>query len=89
MSIIGRIVVGCVIVFMVILMMIFIFGINILLVIGIFVIGFGLLDDDGFISLVGLVFCLMGVILSGLILIFGYEVVKGGIKLIKNFFILN
>lgn len=88
MSVLGRIVIGCAIVLMFFLMMIFIFGINILLVIGIFVIGFGLLDDDGFISLGGLVFCLIGVILSGLILVFGYEVVKSVIELIKNFIIL-
>ncbi|MDE5077041.1 MAG: exopolysaccharide biosynthesis protein [Trichodesmium sp. St16_bin4-tuft] len=84
-SIIGRIVVGCAIALMGISMMIPIPGTNTLPAIGIFVTGFGLLDDDGFISLLGLVLCLMGAILSGLILIFGYEVVKGGIKLIKNF----
>ena len=88
-SIIGRIVVGCAIALMAISMMIPIPGTNTLPAIGIFVTGFGLLDDDGFISLVGLVLCLMGAILSGLILIFGYEVVKGGIKLIKNFLTSN
>ena len=58
---------------------------NTLPAIGIFVTGFGLLDDDGIISLGGLVLCLMGATLSVTILIFGYEAVKGGIELIKNF----
>ena len=60
-------------------------GTNTLPAIGIFVTGFGLLDDDGFISLSGLVLCLIGATLSGLILVFGYEVVKSVIELIKNF----
>ena len=84
-SIIGRIVVGCAIALMAISMMIPIPGTNTLPAIGIFVTGFGLLDDDGFISLGGLVLCLIGATLSGLILVFGYEVVKSVIELIKNF----
>ncbi|MCL2923958.1 MAG: exopolysaccharide biosynthesis protein [Trichodesmium sp. MAG_R04] len=84
-SLIGRIVIGCAIALMAISMMIPIPGTNTLPAIGIFVTGFGLLDDDGIISLGGLVLCLMGAALSGTILIFGYEVVKGGIELIKNF----
>ena len=70
---------------MAISMMIPIPGTNTLPAIGIFVTGFGLLDDDGFISLGGLVLCLIGATLSGLILVFGYEVVKSVIELIKNF----
>ncbi len=83
-SFIGRIVIGCAISLMAISMMIPIPGTNTLPAIGIFVTGFGLLDDDGAISLGGLVLCVMGATLSGLIVIFGYEVVKGGIELIKN-----
>ena len=84
-SLIGRIVIGCAIALMAISMMIPIPLTNTLPAIGIFVTGFGLLDDDGIISLGGLALCLMGATLSGTILIFGYEAVKGGIELIKNF----
>ncbi|NEQ39917.1 MAG: exopolysaccharide biosynthesis protein [Okeania sp. SIO3I5] len=84
-SFVGRIVIGCAIALMAISMMIPIPGTNTLPAIGIFVTGFGLLDDDGVISLGGLVLCVMGATLSGLILVFGYEVVKGGIELIKNY----
>ncbi|NES69044.1 MAG: exopolysaccharide biosynthesis protein [Okeania sp. SIO2D1] len=84
-SFVGRVIIGCAIALMAISMMIPIPGTNTLPAIGIFVTGFGLLDDDGFISLGGLVVCLMGATLSGLILRFGYEGVKGGIELIKNY----
>ncbi|MDJ0555821.1 MAG: exopolysaccharide biosynthesis protein [Microcoleaceae cyanobacterium MO_207.B10] len=83
-SFVGRIIIGCAIAIMAISMMIPIPGTNTLPAIGIFVTGFGLLDDDGAISLGGLVLCVMGLALSSLIVIFGYEVVKGGIELIKN-----
>ncbi|MEM1170632.1 MAG: exopolysaccharide biosynthesis protein [Cyanobacteria bacterium P01_H01_bin.35] len=83
-SFVGRIIIGCAIALMAISMMIPIPGTNTIPAIGIFVTGFGLLDDDGFISLGGLVICVMGATLSGLIVVFGYEVVKGGIELIKN-----
>lgn len=83
-SFVGRIIIGCAISLMAISMMIPIPGTNTLPAMGIFVTGFGLLDDDGAISLGGLVLCVMGATLSSLILIFGYEVVKGGIELIKN-----
>jgi len=56
----GRVVIGCAIALMAISMMIPIPGTNTLPAIGIFVTGFGLLDDDGAISLAGLVLCLMG-----------------------------
>ncbi|MGB3510039.1 MAG: exopolysaccharide biosynthesis protein [Microcoleaceae cyanobacterium] len=84
-SFVGRIVIGCAIALMAISMMMPIPLTNTLPAIGIFVTGFGLLDDDGAISLGGLVICLMGATLSSLILIFGYEVVKAGIELIRNF----
>lgn len=65
----GRVVIGCAIALMAISMMIPIPGTNTLPAIGIFVTGFGLLDDDGAISLGGLVLCLMGGILSASILL--------------------
>nr|WP_228035659.1 exopolysaccharide biosynthesis protein [Oculatella sp. LEGE 06141] len=60
----GRITIGIAIALMAISMMIPIPGTNTLPAIGIFVTGFGLLDDDGAISLGGLVLCLMGGALS-------------------------
>ncbi len=84
-SFIGRMVIGCAIAMMAISMMIPIPGTNTLPAIGIFVTGFGLLDDDGAISLGGLVLCIMGAVLSSLILILGYEVVKSGVGLIKDY----
>ncbi len=83
-SFIGRIIIGCAIALMAISMMLPIPLTNTLPAIGIFITGFGLLDDDGAISLGGLVVCLMGVTLSSLILIFGYEAVKGAINLIRG-----
>jgi hypothetical protein len=80
----GRVIIGCAISLMAISMMIPIPGTNTLPAMGIFVTGFGLLDDDGAISLGGLVVCLMGLTLSSFILIFGYEVVKEAINLIRN-----
>lgn len=64
----GRIVIGSAIALMGISMMIPIPGTNTLPAMGIFVTGFGLLEDDGAISLGGLVLCLMGFILSTSIL---------------------
>jgi hypothetical protein len=64
----GRITIGVFIALMAISMMIPIPGTNTLPAIGIFVTGFGLLDDDGAISLAGFVICLMGGILSTSIL---------------------
>ena len=65
----GRAIIGGAIALMSISMMIPIPGTNTLPAIGILVTGFGLLDDDGAISLAGLVLCLMGLILSASILI--------------------
>ncbi|MGB3532743.1 MAG: exopolysaccharide biosynthesis protein [Microcoleaceae cyanobacterium] len=83
-SFIGRIIIGLAIALMAMSMMIPIPGTNTLPAIGVFITGFGLLDDDGAISLAGLVVCVMGITLSGLILIFGYEAVKSGINLIRQ-----
>jgi hypothetical protein len=68
-SLVGRTTIGIAIALMAISMMIPIPGTNTLPAIGIFITGFGLLEDDGAISLAGLVVCLMGAILSTSILI--------------------
>ncbi|MGF1600805.1 MAG: exopolysaccharide biosynthesis protein [Thermosynechococcaceae cyanobacterium] len=77
---VGRIVLGCAIALMAISMMIPIPGTNTLPAIGIFVTGFGLLEDDGAISLGGLVICLCGLVLSASIII---SVVWGGTSLLE------
>ncbi|NET54139.1 MAG: exopolysaccharide biosynthesis protein, partial [Merismopedia sp. SIO2A8] len=59
-----RILIGCAITLMSISMMIPIPGTNTLPAIGIFVTGFGLVEDDGAISLAGLVLCVLGATLS-------------------------
>ena len=71
-SVVGRIVIGCAIALMAISMMIIIPGTNTLPAIGIFVTGFGLLEDDGVICLGGLVICLFGAAVSTSILIAVY-----------------
>ncbi|XHX76374.1 MAG: exopolysaccharide biosynthesis protein [Stenomitos frigidus ULC029] len=74
----GRAVLGLAIALMAISMMIPIPGTNTLPAIGIFVIGFGLLDDDGAISLAGLVLCVMAAMLTLSIL---YALAIGGTSL--------
>lgn len=78
-SIPGRVVIGIAIALMSISMMIPIPGTNTLPAIGIFVTGFGLVEDDGAISLLGLIICALGATLSISILI---AVVWGGSNLI-------
>lgn len=80
-SSVGRIVIGSAIALMAISMMIPIPGTNTLPAIGIFVTGFGLLDDDGAISLSGLVLCLVAAILTTSILISLYI---GGYNLLES-----
>jgi hypothetical protein len=80
----GRVVIGTAIALMAISMMLPIPLTNTMPAIGIFVTGFGLLDDDGAISLGGLVLCLLGAILTTLILLFGYEAVKAGLGLLRG-----
>ena len=75
----GRVIIGIAIALMSISMMIPIPGTNTLPAIGIFVTGFGLVEDDGVISLAGLVLCLLGATLSISILI---AVVWGGSSLL-------
>ncbi len=65
----GRTVIGLAIALMSISMMIPIPGTNTLPAMGIFVTGFGLLDNDGAISLGGLIICVCGFILSSSILL--------------------
>ena len=75
----GRVILGTAIALMSISMMIPIPGTNTLPAMGIFVTGFGLVEDDGAISLGGLVICLLGAILSISILV---AVVWGGSSLL-------
>ena len=75
----GRVVMGSAIALMGISMMIPIPGTNTLPAIGVFVTGFGLVEDDGAISLAGLLLCLAGFMLSISILL---AIVFGGSSLI-------
>lgn len=78
-SLSGRVVIGTAIALMGVLMMIPIPGTNTLPAIGIFVTGFGLMEDDGAISLGGLVVCLCGLVLSISIIL---AVFLGGLSLL-------
>ena len=78
-SVAGRVVIGTAIAIMSISMMIPIPGTNTLPAIGIFVTGFGLVEDDGAISLLGLIICTLAAAVSISILI---AVVWGGSSLI-------
>ena len=80
----GRVLIGIAIALMSLSMMIPIPGTNTLPAIGIFVTGFGLLDDDGAISLGGLTLCAMGGTLTTFIFLFGYETVKFGMNGIRQ-----
>lgn len=86
---VGRMVIGVAIALMSLSMMIPIPLTNTLPAIGIFVTGFGLLDDDGAISLAGLTICAMGAALSGTILYwlfqFGVAGMEQGVEAIKEF----
>ena len=75
----GRIVIGAIIALMSLSMMIAIPGTNTLPAIGVFVTGFGLLEEDGAISLAGLVLCVIGASLSISILV---AIVWGGSNLV-------
>ncbi len=78
-SLSGRIIIGVAIALMGISMMIPIPGTNTLPAIGVFVTGFGLLEDDGAISLGGLVICAMGLAISTSIIM---ALIWGGSSLI-------
>jgi len=76
----GRLVIGIAIALMSISMMIPIPLTNTLPAIGIFVTGFGLLDDDGAISLAGLTICAIGACVSGTILYLLYRLGSAGME---------
>lgn len=80
----GRLAIGIAIALMSLCMMIPIPGTNTLPAIGIFVTGFGLLDDDGAVSLAGLTICTLalGLVLS--VLFLGAEAVNRGKDALKN-----
>ena len=81
----GKVILGIAIALMSISMMIPIPGTNTLPAIGIFVIAFGLLEDDGLICIAGLFICSLGVALTSSILIFGKVAVERFIDLIKDY----
>ena len=85
-SIPGRAAIGIAIALMSISMMIPIPGTNTLPAIGIFVTGFGLLDDDGMISLAGLTLCVLGGSLAGVILFAGVKGTSAAIDFLLNLF---
>lgn len=76
----GRAMIGCAIALMAVYMMIPIPGTNTLPAMGIFIIGFGLLNDDGAISLAGLLLCLITAIFVLSIL---YALLMGGPQLLS------
>jgi len=80
----GKAILGTAIALMSISMMIPIPGTNTLPAIGIFIIAFGLLEDDGIICIAGLFICSLGLALTSSILIFGKVAVERFIDLIKN-----
>lgn len=81
----GRTMLGIAIALMSISMMIPIPGTNTLPAIGIFVIAFGLLEDDGLICIAGLFICSLGAALTTSILVFGKVAVERFIDLIKDY----
>lgn len=84
----GRTIIGCAIALMSISMMIPVPLTNTLPAMGIFITGFGLLDDDGAISLAGLTVCVMGAALSTTVLYwlvrFGVAGMEQGVEALKN-----
>lgn len=72
----GQIILGCAIALMGISMMIIIPGTNTLPAIGVFVIGFSLIEDDGFIGIMGLTICLIAAALTTAIIIGGKELIE-------------
>lgn len=80
----GRVTIGIAIALMAISMMIPIPLTNTLPAMGIFITSFGLIEDDGAISLGGLVVCLMGAMLTTSVLVFGVAAVRQVINLAKS-----
>lgn len=81
----GRILLGSAIALMAISMMLPIPLTNTIPAIGIFIIGFSLLEDDGLISIFGLFICAIGFTITSSILIFGVTAVRTVIDLIKDY----
>lgn len=80
----GRVLIGSAIAIMAISMMIPIPGTNTIPAIGIFVLGFGLFEEDGLISLLGLAVCAVGLAVSTSIVIAIYWGGSSLIDLLKN-----
>ncbi|MEM9276151.1 MAG: exopolysaccharide biosynthesis protein [Cyanobacteria bacterium P01_F01_bin.143] len=81
----GRILLGSAIALMAISMMIPLPLTNTIPAIGIFVTAFGLLEDDGLISIFGLFICSVGFTITSSILIFGTAAVRAVIDVIKEY----
>lgn len=82
----GKVIIGIAIALMSICMMIPIPTTNTLPAIGIFVTGFGLLEDDGAISLGGLTICVIAAVYVGLLIWGGKALIEQIINQIKNIF---
>lgn len=83
-SIPGKIVIGMAIALMSIFMMIPIPGTNTLPAMGIFITAFGLQEDDGFISLGGLVVCLIATVVVIVIMVTGISILDALKDVIQN-----
>lgn len=82
----GKVIIGIAIALMSICMMIPIPTTNTLPAIGIFVTGFGLLEDDGAISLGGLTICVIAAVYVGLLIWGGKALIEQIINQVKNIF---
>jgi len=83
----GRVMLGIAMALMAISMMIPIPGTNTLPAMGIFVISFGLLEEDGLICIGGLFLCSLGAVLTSSILVFGTVAVERFVNLVKDYVI--
>jgi hypothetical protein len=85
-SYVTRLFLGAIIIVLAISMFIPIPGTNTLPAIGVFLIGFSLLEDDGAMLLFGIFVSILSCISTTLIILFGYEAVKAVIKASVGFF---
>jgi hypothetical protein len=83
----GRVMLGIAMALMATSMMIPIPGTNTLPAMGIFVISFGLLEEDGLICIGGLFLCSLGAVLTSSILVFGTVAVERCVNLVKDYVI--
>lgn len=81
---IGQRAIGIFVALMAISMMIPIPGTNTLPAIGICVTGLGLIEDDGILTLVGLLICLLGATLTTLILLVGREAIRALVEFVRS-----